>query len=138
MFHLTLDNENNDSDSDKSVIDSINTYVDVYSSSFENNTSKNNSYQNSYVEKYMQQNKYNDIKKIKDSLNIINDDLKFKLLCSQDIFFNFTYDQVLKEMKRIFYSKKQYKLLYEIVINEIKNREIYFYGQKYKNFVNSL
>lgn len=128
MFHLTLENQNN-SDSDNSVIESINDYVNVRSLSFESN---------SYLEKYMQKNKYNELKKIKDSLSILNDDLKLKLSCNQDVFFNFIYNQVLLELKRINYSKKHYKLLYKIVINELKNREIYIYGKQYKKFIDSL
>ena len=137
MFHLSIGNDTDcDSDSDKSVIENINAYVDSHSSSID--ISKNNSYQNSYVEIYFQKNSYNELKKIKDSLSIVNDDLKIKLLCTQDIFFKFIYEQVLKELKRTEYQKKYFKLLYNIVLKEFKNRDIYFFGKSYKEFVDSL
>ena len=80
---------NYDYDSDNSVIDSINNYIENYSSKEHSN---NNSYKSSFGEKYMEKqrlNTYENIVKVKDGLNILNDELKLKLICTQINFFNF-------------------------------------------------
>lgn len=116
MFQFDADS---DTDSDKSVVDSINSYIDAYSSSLDC-ISKNNSY------------------KTHNFLNILNDEIKYKFFIIQNKYYRFIYKNVLIELRRLFYSKKQYKILYNIVLNEIKNRNIIFFGKMYKNFIDCL
>jgi hypothetical protein len=134
-----INNFDDDYDSDNSVIDSINNYIENYSSKEHSN---NNSYKSSFGEKCIEKqrlNTYENLVKVKDSLNILNDELKLKLLCTQINFFNFIYKQVLNELKLKFSLEKQYKFYYKSVLRElITRREIYFFGKCYLNMIKKL
>jgi hypothetical protein len=105
----------NDSDSDKSVVDSINSYIDVYSSSMDCVSYKTPNF-----------------------LTILNDEIKFKFMMTQNKYYQYIYKQVLFELKRFFYSRKHYKILYNLVLKEIKEKDLLFFGKSYKNFISLL
>ena len=119
-------------DSDDSYVDGINSFINVYSS---NENSRNNSYKSNAGEIHMMNN-FN-LKK-KDALKLLNDELKYKLYMMKNIHNMFVYKQVLKELHKYFIEIKFIKLLYSIVMKELKNRDIIYFGKMYKNFIATL
>ena len=119
-------------DSDDSYVDGINSFINVYSS---NENSRNNSYKSNAGEIHMMNN-FN-LKK-KDALKLLNDELKYKLYMMKNIHNMYVYKQVLKELHKYFNEIKFIKLLYSIVMKELKNRDIVYFGKMYKNFIATL
>jgi len=121
-----------DYESEDSYVDGINDFINVYSS---NENSRNNSYKSNGGEMLMKSNI--NLKK-KEALNLLNEELKFKLYASKNIYYIYIFKQVLKELHWYFGEIKKNRLLYGIVLKEFKNRSIYCYGKMYKNFIDSL
>jgi len=119
-------------DSDDSYVDGINSFINVYSS---NENSRNNSYKSNNGEIHMMNN-FN-LKK-KEALKLLNDELKYKLYMMKNIHNVYVYKQVLKELHKYFNEIKFIKLLYSIVMKELKNRDIIYFGKMYKNFISTL
>ena len=119
-------------DSDDSYVDGINSFINVYSS---NENSRNNSYKSNTGEIHMMNN-FN-LKK-KEALKLLNEELKYKLYMMKNIHNVYIYKQVLKELHKYFNEIRFIKLLYNIVIKELKNRDIVYFGKMYKNFISTL
>lgn len=124
---------NDDSnDSDDSYINGINSFINVCSS---NENSRNNSYKSNTGEILMM----NNFKlRKKEALKLLNEELKYKLYAIKNLHYVYVYTQVLKELHRYFNQLKHFKLIYDIVLKEFKNRDIYLYGKMYKRLIDSL
>ena len=129
---MLTDTEYVSDNSDDSYVDGINSFINVYSS---NDNSKNNSYKSNTGEIHMMNN-FN-LKK-KEALKLLNDELKYKLYMMKNIHNVYIYKQVLKELHKYFNEIKFIKLLYSIVMKELKNRDIIYFGKMYKNFILTL
>jgi hypothetical protein len=123
-------------DSDDSYVDGINSFINMYSSNENSrNTSRNNSYKSNTGEILMMTN-FN-LKK-KEALKLLNEELEYKLYLSKNMYYVYIYKQVLKELHRYFNEIRFFKILYNIVMKEFKNRDIYWFGKSYMRFVASL
>jgi formylmethanofuran dehydrogenase subunit B len=76
--------------------------------------------------------------KKKEALKLLNEELKYKLYMMKNIHNVYIYKQVLKELHKYFNEIKFIKLLYSIVMKELKNRDIIYFGKMYKNFILTL
>jgi hypothetical protein len=124
-------------DSADSYITGINDYIETYSSRDNSrNTTRNNSYKSDTGEMLMNSNC--NLKKIKNALHVLNEELKYKLFETRNEYYLYIHTQVLKELKEYFHEIKHFKLLYNIVIKEFKNRYIYRYGKMYMELIESL
>ena len=119
-------------DSDDSYINGINNFINIYSS---NENSRNNSYKSNTGEILMS---HNFKLKKKEALKLLNEELEFKLYAMEKLHYVYIYSQVLKELLRYFKKIKNIKLLYSIVLKEIKNRRVYNYGKIYLKFIKYL
>ena len=130
---MLSETEYNDSeDSEDSYVNGINSFINAYSS---NENSRNNSYKSNTGEMLM----VNNFKlKKKEALKLLNEELKYKLYAMEKLHYVYIYSQVLKELLRYFKEIKKLKLLYSIVLKEIKKQRVYNYGKIYLKFIESL
>ena len=129
---MLTDTEYESTESDESYVEGVNSFINAYSS---NENSRNNSYKSNTGEMLM----VNNFKlKKKEALKLLNEELKYKLYAMEKLHYVYIYTQVLKELHSYFKELKHIKLLYSIVLKEIKNRIIYIYGKSYMRFIKSL
>jgi hypothetical protein len=76
--------------------------------------------------------------KKKEALKLLNEELKYKLYVMEKLHYVYIYTQVLKELHRYFSQLKHIKLLHRIVLIELKNRDVIWFGKSYMRFVSSL
>ncbi len=129
---MLTDAEYNSEDSEDSYVNGINSFINAYSS---NENSRNNSYKSNTGEMLM----VNNFKlKKKDALKLLNEELKYKLYTMEKLHYVYIYAQVLKELHRYFRQLKHIKLLHRIVMIDLKNRDVIWFGKSYMRFIKSL
>ena len=129
---MLTDTEYNSDDSNDSYVNGINSFINSYSS---NENSRNNSYKSNTGEMLMA----NNFKlKKKEALKLLNEELKYKLYAMEKLHYVYIYTQVLKELHRYFKQLKHLKLLHRIVMIDLKNRDVIWFGKSYMRFIKSL